>query len=59
MQVHVHANMKNADNFDDTIGSLSKKDVVLDKKGFAVSYTNRVNWFGFRFAIGDGLEATE
>ena len=59
MQLHIHANMKNADNFDDLFGGLSEEDIMLDTKGFIIPLSNRVDWFGLRSAVRNGLEATE
>lgn len=59
MQLDIHAHMKNADDFDDVIRGLSEEDIMLDTKGFIIPFANRVDWFGLRFAVRNGLEATE
>ncbi len=59
MQIHIHADMKNTDDFNDSIRRFLKEDIVLGNKGFIIPDANGINRFYFRSTICNGLEAAE
>lgn len=42
MQIHVHADVQDADDFDNVIASISKIDIVFVEKGFTISSANAI-----------------